>query len=109
MQAKNSTIERIEMTEQLLVELEGSPDNSQPAIETPSDKTHSTNSPDIVQTIPSSRQLSTGDGAPAKKSKVTLTLVLHFILNTLCFSGINSEEERAWRSGSSQIHRAADS
>ena len=82
MQAKNSIIERIKkMTEQLLVELEDSPDNSQPAIETPSDKTHSTNSPDIVQTTPSSHQLSTG---PAKKSKVTFTLiVLHFILNTL--------------------------
>jgi hypothetical protein len=80
-QAKNSILERLEkMTEQLLADLEDSPDNSQTALETPSDKA----SP--LKINPSSRQLSTGNGDTTKKSKVPSTslllLLLHCIFNT---------------------------
>ena len=98
------------MTERLLADLESSSDKSQSAMEMPA---RSTNSLTIVQTTPSSRQLYTGEGASAKKFKVTLkSVILHFIFNMLCLLGISSEEERAsnsWRSGSGEINRAGDS
>ena len=82
MQAKNPILERVEkVIEQLLADLEDSPDeDSQTATDTPSDKASPLNP---TGTNPSSRQLSTGNGAQTKKSKVTSVSLAHFILNTI--------------------------
>ena len=88
------------MTKQLLVDLDGSLESHrQPATGTPSDKARPPHSP---ETNPPSHQLSASDGAPAKKSKVTLAILSPVTSNTSCLFGINSKEERATNSQGSR-------
>ena len=80
MQAKNPFFERVEkVTEQLLADLEDSPDDSQTPTATPSDRASPFNQ---TGTNPPSRQLSAGNGAQTKKSKVTSVSFIRFIFNT---------------------------
>ena len=82
MQAKYPILERVEVTEQLLADLEDSPDDSQTPTATPSDRASPFNQ---TGTTPPSRQLSAGNGAQTKKSKVTSVSFIRFILNTIFY------------------------